>query len=320
MKWHACVGNTVSIAGVNPHYDYEWFPQKSALMDVAANVEKTGSIYVREADGLVCVSASVFEPEATAAVKEWFASRSKTWYSIGPLSIEGPEEQAALIKTEADAPVEEFLNRIQSEFGSKSLIYISFGTFFWPIDQDRVWAVIDALLAKRQPFLFSHPSPFAQLSDEMKQKIVESGIGMELPWSPQELILAHPVTGWFLTHGGWNSLQEALKYCVPLIFWPFQADQPYNALRLTTLKAGFELIEVRTGELGTRIPHRCKELPKFTAASAQAEVEQLINQLKGEEGLAVRANFKALGDAMGKQWGPTGQSRMEFELLVNKYV
>ena len=93
---------------------------------------------------------------------------------------------------------------------------MSLGSVFWPEEQNRVWAVLDGFIAKRQPFLLSHPSPFQQFPDAMKRKIADSGIAMEVSWAPQELILAHPVTGWFLTHGGWNSVQEAFQYRVPL--------------------------------------------------------------------------------------------------------
>lgn len=93
---------------------------------------------------------------------------------------------------------------------------MSFGTAWWPEQDDRVWAVIDGLIEKRQPFLFSHPSPFMHFPNEVKKKIDASGIALELSWSPQELILTHPVTGWFLTHGGWNSMQEAFTHCIPM--------------------------------------------------------------------------------------------------------
>ena len=97
---------------------------------------------------------------------------------------------------------------------------MSLGTLFWPMDQDRIWAVIDAFIEKNQPFLLSHASPFQKFPDEMKKKIADSGIAMELAWSLQEMILAHPVTGWFITHGGWNSMQEAFMHRVPLYVFP----------------------------------------------------------------------------------------------------
>ncbi|KAE9403762.1 UDP-Glycosyltransferase/glycogen phosphorylase, partial [Gymnopus androsaceus JB14] len=328
-------GSTVNVPGVPLSYDYEWCPSSVRFSSISmsnmlssstqllltmlpnlAAVVRSGQIYIREADGVVCVSANAFEPEAVTAVKEWFSSMKKPWYNVGPLSINANAVQV----TEEDTLISTFLNRIQGEFGPKSLLYISFGTLCWPEEQDRVWAAIDGLTAKRQPFIFSHPSPFQQFPDEMKKKIADSGIAMEVNWAPQEFILAHPATGWFLTHGGWNSMQEAFMYRVPLIFWPFQADQPYNAMRMSSLKAGFSLVEVRTGKNGTRKPYDCNELPAFTGASAQAEIEQLIDKLRGQEGLMVRTNFEAIADAMNKTWGLNGESRKDLRLMLDTFT
>ncbi|KAH7878442.1 uncharacterized protein C8R40DRAFT_1167180 [Lentinula edodes] len=324
IGWHDCVGNVVNIAGIEPSYDYEWFPQKTPILPIAAFLEKIGSIYIREADGLICVSANAFEPEGVAALKAWYTSMSKDCYAVGPLSIHDTGNQSSKsVQTENDTNVlvNVFLDRIQEEFGDKSLIYVSFGTVFWPEDSERVWAVIDGLIEKRQPFLFSHPSPFQKFPDEMKKKIEASGIAMELRWSPQELILKHPVTGWFITHGGWNSMTEAFIHRVPLIHWPFHADQPYNAMRMLTLKAGFELVEVRTGPVGARIPYKCKELPAFTPESAKAEIMSIVEKLKQEEGFVVRKNFEAVANAISKAWDvPDGQSRKDFLAMLKKFA
>ncbi|KAF8830639.1 hypothetical protein HHX47_DHR2001054 [Lentinula edodes] len=257
---------------------------KSPVTNIAAGVEKTGSIYIREADGVICVSTPCFEPEADAVVKEWFASMSKAWYTVGPLLIHPPNMTLRLIqaKSESDILVEAFLDRIQKEFGNKSLLYF--------------------------------PA-------EVKKKIDTSGIAMELGWSPQELILTHPVTGWFLTHGGWNSVQEAFTHRVPMIFWPFQADQPYIVMRMLALKAALELIEVRTGIVGARIPYKCKELPAFTPASAKAEILRLVEKLRLNEGSVIRHNFEAVASTVGQAWNvPDGESRKNVLALLKKYL
>ncbi|KAF9052531.1 hypothetical protein BDP27DRAFT_1304456 [Rhodocollybia butyracea] len=309
------VGNTVNIPGIDTSYDYEWFPQKTQLTRIAAILQEIGSVYIREANGLICVSVDAFEPEAITKVKEWFTSMNKLWYTVGPLLMEDKP-----VQTDSDALVELFLNRIHQEFGSRSLLYISFGTLIWPEMPHILWAVIDGLIEKRQPFLFSHSSPFQQFPDDRKKQIAESGIAMELPWVPQELILSHPVTGWFCTHGGWNSMQEAFIHRVPLIFWPFQGDQPYNALRMTHIKAGFELVEVRTGVDGTRIPYKSKELPAFTDASCKAEIKDLVDKLRGNQGSVVRKNFEAMADKIGQAWNvKDGSSRKELNHLFDKF-
>ena len=42
----------------------------------------------------------------------------------------------------------------------------------------------------------------------------------------------------FITHGGMNSISEALVYEVPMIVIPFMADQPVNARQVETLGLG----------------------------------------------------------------------------------
>ncbi len=45
----------------------------------------------------------------------------------------------------------------------------------------------------------------------------------------------------FVTHGGMNSISEALAYGVPMVVIPFMSDQPVNAKRIETLGLGRRL-------------------------------------------------------------------------------
>ncbi|KAF6170328.1 hypothetical protein GIB67_043018 [Kingdonia uniflora] len=52
--------------------------------------------------------------------------------------------------------------------------------------------------------------------------------GMLASWCPQEQVLNHASIAGFLTHSGWNSTLESISAGVPMICWPFFAEQQMN--------------------------------------------------------------------------------------------
>ena len=55
------------------------------------------------------------------------------------------------------------------------------------------------------------------------------GEGLIVPWCSQVEVLAHPSTGCFVTHCGWNSTSESLAMGVPMVCFPQWSDQTTNA-------------------------------------------------------------------------------------------
>jgi UDP:flavonoid glycosyltransferase YjiC (YdhE family) len=56
------------------------------------------------------------------------------------------------------------------------------------------------------------------------------------PWIPQTRLL--PQCDVFISHGGFNSVKEALSLGVPLVVVPIMSDEPYSAERVAALGVG----------------------------------------------------------------------------------
>ncbi|OAY39570.1 7-deoxyloganetin glucosyltransferase isoform X1 [Manihot esculenta] len=86
------------------------------------------------------------------------------------------------------------------------------------------------------------------LPPEFAEEIMDRGFLTS--WCPQEQVLKHPSVGGFLSHMGWNSSLESVCGGVPLICWPFIADQMTNSrYACTEWGVGLELEKVERNEV-----------------------------------------------------------------------
>ncbi|CAN0841961.1 7-deoxyloganetin glucosyltransferase [Linum grandiflorum] len=175
-----------------------------------------------------------------------------------------------------------------------SVVYVNFGSvvvttshqlveFAWGLAMSKkpfLWVVRPDLVRSESTVL---PSEFM---DEIKER------GLLVSWCPQEKVLKHPSVGGFLTHCGWNSTMESLTSGVPMICWPFFADQQTNCwFACTKWGVGVEIEsdvkrseierqvrELMDGEKGKEMKERAIEWKKLAEESTQCEIgESYLN-------------------------------------------
>ncbi|XP_010534080.1 PREDICTED: UDP-glycosyltransferase 85A2-like [Tarenaya hassleriana] len=125
--------------------------------------------------------------------------------------------------------------------------------------------------------------------------------GMLANWCPQEEVLSHPAVGGFLTHNGWNSTIESISGGVPMICWPFFAEQQMNCK--------FCCDEWGTGkEIGGDVK--------------RGEVEAVVRELMdGEMGKKMRNKAEEWRrSAEASVAAPSGSSFVNFEAVVDRVL
>ncbi|EKM54549.1 glycosyltransferase family 1 protein [Phanerochaete carnosa HHB-10118-sp] len=311
----------VQIPGLPPMYDYEKSPQEPVIkVATIGHLHVTAASLVHECDGVISCSMACIEPqEILLAFFDFLALNSRKMYVLGILL---PERKRLdeLEKTQAakSAEITNFMQNVLETLGERSMIYISFGTVVWTTQPEKVWTFLDVLMDQKIPFIMAQASPFCHLTAEVAQRVKASGTGLITSWAPQQAILEHPVTGWFVTHGGFNSITESIHAGIPMICWPFGGDQPLNAIHLTeNLDVAYELFEVRTGESGLKPIYRTGKAPTGTLEAVREEAITVLGKAFGEDGVKKRANIQRLREASLKLWKEGGEAHVAAEQLLD---
>ncbi|CAM0946408.1 unnamed protein product [Alopecurus aequalis] len=109
----------------------------------------------------------------------------------------------------------------------RSVVYASLGSIV-VLSAEELAEMAQGLASTGRPFLWVVRPDFSAMLPEGYLDSV-AGRGMVVPWSPQDLVLAHPSTACFLTHGGWNSTLETVAAGVPVVVFPQWGDQCTDA-------------------------------------------------------------------------------------------
>ncbi|CAK5272613.1 unnamed protein product [Mycena citricolor] len=295
-------GRVLEIAGGVKIYDHEHQAQGAGSTSQFTAVRTATQKLTQSVDGIFCPSSIVLEPVTAPFCRDYYEQRGQELFLVGPQMHDDEWETPAAGPGPSEGRVKTFLDDARKEYGPKSVLYISFGSWFFPVERRHLVEVmlevllsIDAVI----PFVFVLAGAMASLPEETIDRIHASGRGLVCAhWVDQKAILKGGTIGWFLTHGGYNSLAEGLSQGIPLIFWPVGAEQGLNAAMLSTgdRPIGVEFFQIRAGtQLG---PSLRPEAPNITgtAEDARAEFEQVFSDLKGSRGKTLERNATRIGD------------------------
>lgn len=221
-------------------------------------------------------------------------------YSIGPLHL-----TIDLIKDDKFEDIDSNLWKEETEciewLNSKepnSVVYVNFGSitvmspqqlieFAWGLANSRkqfLWIIRPDVVVGEKAIL---PHEFVS---ETKAR------GMLASWCSQEKVLKHVSVGGFLSHMGWNSTLESLSFGVPMVCWPFFAEQQLNCL-----------FACREWGIGMEIDTNVR----------RDEVEKLVRELmEGEKGMEMKRKAMGWKKEAEEAIKPGGSSFKNLQKLV----
>lgn len=157
---------------------------------------------------------------------------------VGPLVQEPDQDDVVSAGT-----FEKWLNKKEKS----SSILVSFGSEFY-LSKEDMEEIARGLELSHVSFIWVLRFPVAGGGERKKsveeelpkgflERVGERGMVVE-GWVPQPRILNHRSTGGFLSHCGWSSVVESIKFGVPIVAAPMHLDQPLNARLVERLGVG----------------------------------------------------------------------------------
>ncbi|GAU37798.1 hypothetical protein TSUD_276160 [Trifolium subterraneum] len=223
-------------------------------------------------------------------------------YTIGPLSSflnQTPQNNLESLGSNLWKEDTKCLKWLESK-KPQSVVYVNFGSYA-VLTPEQLLEFAWGLANSKQPFLWIIRPDLVIggsfiLSSKFENEI--SDRGLITSWCPQEQVLNHPSIGGFLTHCGWNSTIESICAGVPMLCWPFFADQPTNCRYICN-----------KWEIGIEIDTNVK----------REEVEKLINELMvGEKGKKMRQKVMELKKKAYENTSPGGCSYINLEKVIKE--
>ncbi|XP_062189995.1 myricetin 3-O-rhamnoside 1,2-glucosyltransferase UGT709G2-like [Phragmites australis] len=246
------------------------------------------TVYSGKARALILNTAASLERSALQHI----TPHMRDVFAIGPLHAMSPAPAAASSLWREDEGCMSWLDG-QAD---RSVVYVSLGSLA-VISHEQFTEFLSGLVATGYPFLWVlRPDMVGASQDSVLQETVRAAGDSKVrvvAWALQRDVLRHRAVGCFLTHSGCNSTLEGIVEGVPMICWPFFADQQINSRFVGAVwRTGLDMKDV------------CD----------RAVVERMVREAM--ESAGIRGSARALAQQVRRDIADGGSSAMEFERLV----
>ncbi|KAK9989048.1 hypothetical protein SO802_029287 [Lithocarpus litseifolius] len=268
--------------------------------DIMLNFKIRESERAPRASAVILNTFDSFEQEVLDAL----SSMLPRIYTIGPLMLLADQIKDDNLKSigsnlwKEESGCVEWLNSKEPN----SVVYVNYGSitimtphqlieFAWGLANSEkafLWIIRPDLVGGNSAIV---PSEFITKTKDR---------GMLASWCHQEQILKHPSIGCFLTHSGWNSTLESVCCGVPMISWPFFAEQLTNC-RYCCVEWG----------IGMEIDNNVQ----------RDEVEKLVRELMdGEKGKELKKKAMEWKIKAEDAIKPSGSSYQNMDKLISEVL
>ncbi|KAG9448670.1 hypothetical protein H6P81_008635 [Aristolochia fimbriata] len=282
---------------------------RSQLVDIRRKMAEAES----KVHGVVVNSFDALEPEFVPALRE--ATGKKAW-TLGPVSLCNENVRDKIERgNKASVDENDCLRWLDSK-KPKSVVYACFGSLC-RLGATQLIELGLGLEASNRDFVWVIRNN-RESSSEMDEWLSREGFEERVKdrglvirgWAPQVLILAHPATGAFLTHCGWNSTLEGVSAGVPLISWPLGAEQFFNEkVVVNELRIGVSVGAEEAVRWGVE-----KAVKLVGREGVKQAVEKVMGP--GEEGERIRLRAAELGAQARQAMEEGGSSDLNMTLLL----
>nr|UXM20059.1 UGT35 [Panax notoginseng] len=222
---------------------------------------------------------------------DFFSTLSdKTVVPVGPL-VQDP------MGHNEDPKTEQFINWLDKRAES-TVVFVCFGSEYF-LSNEELEEVAIGLEISMVNFIwavrFLEGEKKGVLPEGFVQRVGDRGLVVE-GWAPQARILGHSSTGGFVSHCGWSSITESMKFGVPVIAMARHFDQPLNGKLAAEVGVGMEVVRDENGKYkregiaevtrkvvveksGEVIRRKARELSEKMKEKGEQEIDRVVEEL-----------------------------------------